>query len=830
MRVLRPLILLLFCLPLKAQEKPVPLREVLGQIERIHNVRFNFIEEEIVVYRVTPPGQGLSLTEKIAYLQRETRLRFTKAGGNYYTIYNDKRMDKPLCGYLRDRETGRPVENAAILVAGRVVTSSNAEGYFELPVLTPETVSVRHQGFIPKEVNPEDLYVPQCPKILLEAIIAELPDVLAKPYIATGIGKTAEGTFTVRPPKFGILPGLAEPDVLQAMQQIPGIYSADETVSNLNVRGGTHDQNLFLWNGIRMFQTGHFFGLISGFNPSAVREVNIVKSGSAAHFGESVSSVVEISSRDAGHTGHYGFAINMISAEFIAQAPLSAGTSLMVSGRRSYTDWLQTATYRSYRDRVFQNTVVTEPGGASAEIPRTDEEFHFYDAAIQLQTTAGKHRITADAILMQNDLRLVQDFTRSNSLSQEHFGGNASVESNWSDRLSTTVAASASQYELESHHLSGEGQTLDQRNRVFYSDVRASGGLNINERASVESGYQVAQTAVTNFDQVNTPFFRRKITEVLVTHAAFTEFRQASASGKTSWRAGLRANYTPEFKMLLLEPRLFFRRQLAQALHLELSAERKSQTMSQVIDLQRDFLGIEKRRWVLANDADLPVQKSWQGTAGFSYSKNDWLATAEIFYKEIDGITSSEQGFQNQFEFIRASGAYAVYGVESLLQRRFGAFYSWISYAYTRNDYQFDPFAPRIFPNNFGFRHSISWAAIYERNRLKLAIGGKWNTGRPYTAARSEVPDFSIPGNPRVDYGRPNAETLPQYLQLNASASKEWALGKTKIQISAAVLNVLDRQNSIGRFYRVSPSGTAIETVETFGLGLTPNASLRVTF
>ena len=830
MRAPNLLLFLMLALGLSARaQDAIPLRDALTAIERKHNVRFNYIEEEIVVYRVLAPGANLSLEDKIAHLRRETRLRFTRTG-NFYTITNDRRMDKPLCGYLRQRGSGEPVENAAVMVAGSVVASSGADGYFELPALTPETISIRHQGFLPMEINPEDLYVPDCPAILLEAVIAELADVTAKPYIAAGIGKTAEGAFTVRPPKFGILPGLAEPDVLQAMQQIPGIYSADESVSNLNVRGGTHDQNLFLWNGIRMFQTGHFFGLISGFNPSAVRHVNIVKSGSAARFGESVSSIVEISSRETGDEPSYGAAVNMISAEFIAQAPIFKKATLMLSGRRSYTDWLQTTTYERYRDRIFQNTVVTQPDGTSAEIPKTDENFHFYDAALQLRMTSGRHKITVDGILMQNELRLLQDLTRSNALSQQHSGAGVAAETDWTGKFSTRIAASAANYELNSHYVAGSGQSLDQRNRVFHSDVQASGKWMVRGQSSIEAGYQLAQSAVTNFDQVNTPFFRRKITEVLMTHAVYTEYRHASETGNTTWRAGLRSNFIPEFGMLLIEPRLSLRHRIADALHLEMSAERKSQSMSQVIDLQRDFLGIEKRRWVLANDSDLPVQKSWQGSAGLSFSKNDWLATAEIFYKDIEGITSSEQGFQNQFELLRASGAYAVYGLESLLQKRIGAFHSWVSYAYTQNDYRFDPFAPRIFPNNFGFRHSVSAAAIYEYRRLRLALGGKWNSGRPYTGVRSDQPDFSIPGNPRVDYGRPNAETLPHYFQLNASASKEWILGKAKFQVSAAVLNILDTQNTIARFYRVDAGGTGIETVDTFGLGLTPNASVKITF
>jgi len=97
----------------------------------------------------------------------------------------------------------------------------------------------------------------------------------------------------------GILPGVIEPDVLQTLQQIPGINSSDESVSSLNVRGGTHDQNLFIWNGIKMYQTGHFFGLLSAFNPNLANTISLSKNGTSAFYGESVSSVVDLSSNSS---------------------------------------------------------------------------------------------------------------------------------------------------------------------------------------------------------------------------------------------------------------------------------------------------------------------------------------------------------------------------------------------------------------------------------------------------------------------------------------------------------------------------------------------------
>ena len=52
---------------------------------------------------------------------------------------------------------------------------------------------------------------------------------------------------------------------------------------------------------------------------------------------------------------------------------------------------------------------------------------------------------------------------------------------------------------------------------------------------------------------------------------------------------------------------------------MELLGEIKSQATTQVIDLQNDFLGVEKRRWVLANDDDIPIVESKQASIGFRY-------------------------------------------------------------------------------------------------------------------------------------------------------------------------------------------------------------------
>ena len=106
-------------------------------------------------------------------------------------------------------------------------------------------------------------------------ITQRLEEVVVTNYLTKGITKLNDGSTIVKPESFGILPGLIEPDILQTIQALPGVLSIDETVSNINIRGGTHDQNLFLWDGIKMYQSGHFFGLISAFNPYTTKQINV---------------------------------------------------------------------------------------------------------------------------------------------------------------------------------------------------------------------------------------------------------------------------------------------------------------------------------------------------------------------------------------------------------------------------------------------------------------------------------------------------------------------------------------------------------------------------
>jgi hypothetical protein len=253
----------------------------------------------------------------------------------------------------------------------------------------------------------------------------------------------------------------------------------------------------------------------------------------------------------------------------------------------------------------------------------------------------------------------------------------------------------------------------------------------------------------------------------------------------------------------------------------------KNQTTAQVIDNQNDFLGVEKRRWVLSDNDSIPVIRSRQASFGIHYQRKSLLISLEGYYKQVEGIISSSQGFQNQFQFIRVSGNYDTYGLDFLVNQKFVNFSTWLSYSYARNNYEFVDFDPSEFPNNLDIRHAITLGTSYQTGHFQLSAGVNWHTGIPYTQPSPENPVI----NRRINYDSPNASRLEDYLRVDLSAKYWFPLspGKTRATVGASVWNISNHQNVINIYHRINDRGK-VEPVERYSLGITPNFMFRIDF
>ena len=132
----------------------------------------------------------------------------------------------------------------------------------------------------------------------------------------------------------------SSPDLIKALQNLPGVNPGTELMSGLYVHGGEGSDNLFLLDGVPMYQISHLGGLFSSFNTDVVDHLDFYKSGFPARYGGRMSSVVDVSTKDGDpEEYHVSFMIGLIDGRLQFEGPIVRGkTSFNVAFRRSWMD------------------------------------------------------------------------------------------------------------------------------------------------------------------------------------------------------------------------------------------------------------------------------------------------------------------------------------------------------------------------------------------------------------------------------------------------------------------------------------------------------------
>lgn len=814
-----------------SQNTPISLRQYIETIEQSYPVLFSF-QDALLATHVIVPDTKKSLEASIAYLIEKTVFTYTKVDASTYTISLAPGVVS-LCYKALKADEGTVLSDA-FFETNYQKGLTNENGIFLVYSKKPnEKLKINHPSVEQTTLLISNSIQKECTPLFLLPVVNTLSPVEISNYVAKGISKNKDGSITVDYDNFEVLPGLIENDALQTIKALPGIQSVDETVSRINIRGGTNDQNYILYDGIKMYKSGHFFGLISAFNPSITKKVTIYKNGTSALYGDGVSGVIAIEGSDAVSTKIQSSAgINLLNVEAFTDIPIHNKMSLQLAGRKSINNLVRTPTYEAYFDKAFQNTELTN------EAPRfttSDDAFSFYDInARWLYRPSNKDFIRATTLVTGNQLNFLENsslgfvnFSRESGLQQTNYAAGIQYIREWSPTLTTQAQLYGSNYTLEAINEDiANNQQLLQTNEILESGIKLDATYRLNNQTSFRGGYQFNETGIVNATAINFPFFRRRAKQVLRTQSVFSEMSYQNKDKGWNVVAGVRGNYISKFEEFLIEPRLHVSKQFLKDFTFEVAGELKSQTTSQVVDLQEDFLGVENRKWILSNPDDTPIIQSQQLSAGFTYAKNGWLVTVEGFSKQVDGITSQSQGFQNQFENERTTGSFHINGIEVLLNKRYKKITTWLSYTYADNVYTFEDFTPQHFPNNIDITHNITYGITYLLNNWKLSTGFNWRTGKPNTLATEGVENEQ----PIIQFQTPNASNISDYLRIDVSALYDFKVSQgIRGQAGASIWNLTNRNNITHHFYRINEAD-AFEEVAENALRFTPNATVRLFF
>ncbi|MDE2833186.1 MAG: TonB-dependent receptor [Bacteroidota bacterium] len=204
-----------------------------------------------------------------------------------------------ISGYVLDAESGESLIGASIYAPNLDMgTATNQYGYFSLTVNTDSiTLAFTHLGYGPVILH-RHLQGDVRLNIELQAVALILDEIAIEADSDASPGDDAQmSLFKLPVAKIRSIPALVgEVDVLKILQLIPGVQAGTEATTGLYVRGGGPDQNLFLMDGVTVYNPSHLFGFLSTFNGDAIKDVKLIKGGFPARYGGRLSSVRKFAS------------------------------------------------------------------------------------------------------------------------------------------------------------------------------------------------------------------------------------------------------------------------------------------------------------------------------------------------------------------------------------------------------------------------------------------------------------------------------------------------------------------------------------------------------
>ncbi|WP_161792604.1 TonB-dependent receptor plug domain-containing protein [Psychroserpens damuponensis] len=662
--------------------------------------------------------------------------------------------------------------------------------------------------------------------------ILELDKIVINSYLTKGITKNKDASFLINPTTLGILPGLTEPDVLESIQLLPGVVSPNETASGFLVRGGKMDQNRIIWDGINMYHKGHLFGMISPFNPNATKQVTFINKGTNPRYGERVSSVISMTTTSKIEEKLKAqIGVNGISGDAYLEVPIIKDTlAVQASMGSSYTNTYQSFAFNTLADKVFESTKIK-----NGDNPNNDFSFVDYNIKINYKPNFN-NTLYASIISIDNTL----DFTVNDTQANKTFNDRMSIKNTgyglgwtklWRTNLKQLTSAYFSNYKLNYNFITSEGEAqtsnFEKRNIIFDSGISTELDWEINKQNKATFGYQyvLKDVAYAFLNTTTLQFILDEDKTVVQTHSIYANYNYKNPK----WfdvEVGARATYFYELDAFRFEPRLILYKDLVKHVKLQISGEVKHQIISEIDETIISDLSLENRVWRLANGHEFPIINSKQISAGFIYTNNGWTIDVDHYYKKIDHITALSLGFLNPENSNFNLGEQRVFGVDVFLNKRFNRFNSWLSYSFNTSKSKYDSInEDDYFTATSNVKHAFSTSLSYKLSNFEVALGWRWQTGKPYTASTFGNNSFQF--NEGV-----NTKRLPDYHRLDFSSTYKFKFSKTsklRAKVGFSVRNVYNKTNFISREYRGNNDiNGAIEAIDKFSIGLTPNIMFRL--
>jgi len=249
-----------------------------------------------------------------------------------------------VAGYITDKDTGEGIIGVAVYTTDlKNSTISKQDGFYSLNV--PSGKNEVYFQHLEMKRQKRNLVVFSNGKldVEMELDVIALNEVVVEADKGANVESLEMGVNRLSVEEISNVPVvMGEKDILKVATTFAGVQTLGEGASGFNVRGGKSDQNLFLFDGATIYNASHFLGFFSVFNSDALSGLKIHKSGIPASLGGRLSSVFDITSKTAStEKVKAEGGISLITSRLTLELPvIKEKSSLLVSGRTTYSDWL----------------------------------------------------------------------------------------------------------------------------------------------------------------------------------------------------------------------------------------------------------------------------------------------------------------------------------------------------------------------------------------------------------------------------------------------------------------------------------------------------------
>ncbi|MDR3141809.1 MAG: TonB-dependent receptor [Tannerellaceae bacterium] len=672
-----------------------------------------------------------------------------------YVILKRKPRQYTVSGFVRDSASYESLINAAVQdgMSGKG-SVSNSYGFYSI-TLPAGKVKLRssYVGYKTYEITltlDKDTLVdiPLTASGTLQEVVVRGNDPYSE-VMSSRMGNAELSSAHIR--KAPVLFG--EPDLLRCLYHQPGVTSGTEILGGMFVRGGNQDENLFLIDGIPLYNVNHVGGLFSTFNPDVVKNVDFYKGSFPARYGGRLSSVADVRLKDGDMQNYHGnVSLGLLMAKAMIEGPIVKGrTSFNIAFRRTWFDAI-TAPIFAIANKVGKNGNKQFTG------------YSFYDLNAKVNHTFSfKSSLYANFYMGQDRLRSTEWYrTNEKKYGQELIWrwGNIVSSLNWTyvfnRKLFGNFKASYSQFKTKmiDDNITPYDSDLPKadifkekyyqhrsgiRDAGFRSDFDYSPTPRRRIRFGSDYFYHVytpedKYTIMTVDNVLARQSYEQGYSEPFVYAHEWSVYAEDDWLIADRWKAntGIRlgAYHVEEKSYLSFQPHLSVRYLVTNDLSLKTSYAKTDQYVHQ---LSNTFASLPSDIWVPVTSSIKPMN-AHQVSAGAYYNLNKkYDFSMEGYYKTMNNLIEYQDNallYPDYAGWDRkvSTGSGRSYGIELMARKPEGRTSGWIAYTLSWSDRIFtDKQVNRgeRFPFKYDNRHKLNLTVLHKFSP-KTDLSASW--------------------------------------------------------------------------------------------------------